>query len=127
MPATGGAPRNLTSAFPLLNLSPDWSPDGRLLAFDSDRATPFEGEIFSMRADGSAPARLTDSPGHDVERAWSPDGRQIVFTSYRDNQTPGVGSDLYGVRADGSNPRRITVDGGWNGGADWGRRQPRFR
>jgi Tol biopolymer transport system component len=124
MPANGGQPRNLTSAFPLLNLSPDWSPDGLLLAFDSDRASPFEQDIFSMAADGSSPMRLTNSPGLDVDPAWSPDGERLVFTSYRDNETPGVGSELYVINADGSKPRRITFQGGWNGGADWGSRRP---
>ncbi len=65
------------------DFSPRWSPDGRWLAFLSDR----EGEdgkapaqLFVLPADGGEPRRLTDG-NEDVEWvAWSPDSRRLAFS-----------------------------------------------
>ena len=75
---------------------PDWSPDGRRIAFHA------RNHIFTLRADGRALRRLTD--GRDprgqgsTDTAWSPDGKYIAFI--RDN-------DLYVMRADGRGVRRV--------------------
>lgn len=55
---------------------PDWSPDGRLIAF-SDRSRPERPGIFTIRPDGNDLRRITD--GDDAYPDWSPDGRQLVF------------------------------------------------
>ena len=57
---------------------PGWSPDGRRIAFATDRWGGLE--IAVMNADGSDVTRLTESPGLDDYPAWSPDGRRIAFT-----------------------------------------------
>ncbi len=62
---------------------PDWSPDGRRIAFDSDRDGNFE--VYAMNADGSGVTRLTVRDAHDVGPAWSPDGRRIAFHSNRED------------------------------------------
>jgi TolB protein len=55
----------------------DWSPDGRLLAFDSDQAG--NGPVtYVMRADGSHIRQLTD-PGFSADPAWAPNGRRIAI------------------------------------------------
>lgn len=51
-------------------LTPSWSPDGRRIAFASDRDGNFE--IYVMEADGSRPVRLTNHPGLDIAPAWRP-------------------------------------------------------
>lgn len=71
---------------------PDWSPDGRRIAFHSGE--PFDA--YTMRADGSHRTRLTfDSGG---QPAWSPDGRQIAFLSFPDGN-----GEIYTMRPDGAN------------------------
>jgi Tol biopolymer transport system component len=58
-----------------------WSPDGRTLAFNSDRSGDMNIWLRSL-ADGTERA-LTTGPGGDFQPQWSPDGRTIVFFSSR--------------------------------------------
>ncbi|MEE3140985.1 MAG: hypothetical protein VX307_00175, partial [Chloroflexota bacterium] len=58
-----------------------WSPDGRKIAFVSERDG--NSEIYVMNAGGSGQTRLTFNDGEDRFPTWSPDGRYIVFTSPR--------------------------------------------
>ena len=60
---------------------PRWSPDGRKLAFTSERDGNWE--IYVMNADGSGQRNLTRTTALDVGAAWSPDGRRVVFVSKR--------------------------------------------
>ena len=52
---------------------PDFSADGRMIAFVRD------GDIYSMRADGSGQRPLTSGPEVDGGRSLSPNGRYVVF------------------------------------------------
>jgi len=75
--APGSVPRQLTQSGH--DTRPQWSPDGKKIAFLSNRdgAT----QIYVMNAQGANAAKLTSlSTGADNEK-WSPDGRSIAFTS----------------------------------------------
>lgn len=84
---------------------PDFSPDGRTIAFTSNRDQ--QGEIYVMRAGGGGLKRLTRRAGDDWAPDFSPDGKRIAFT-----QLPGA---LWVMNADGTGLRRLTsgVDADW--------------
>ena len=78
MDADGGNQENLTNN-PAYDAQPDWSPDGRKIAFVSGRdGSP--SQIHVMNADGKNPIRLTIGRGGKSDPDWSPDGRKIAFT-----------------------------------------------
>ncbi len=59
---------------------PDWSPDGRLIAYQEKIGPNFQ--IRTIRATGGAPKQLT-SEGVNEQPSWAPDSRHLVFTSTR--------------------------------------------
>jgi len=72
---------------------PAWSPDGRSLAFTSNRSTPdpdrtFNTDIWVVAANntdkGAHPTQITTNPGADRSPTWSPDGKWIAFVSQTD-------------------------------------------
>jgi Tol biopolymer transport system component len=78
LPASGGAARRLTSD--LYDIAqPEWSPDGRQIAFQSYREGVFD--LWLIRPDGSGLRRLTHGPYDHREPRFSPDGRRLVFSS----------------------------------------------
>lgn len=60
--------------------SPRWSPDGKQLAFLSNRGGS-EQQIFVMRANGGEAAALTKGKSSIGAFEWAPDGKQIAFLS----------------------------------------------
>ena len=95
-----------------IDSSPDWSPDGRRIAFHSTRDGPFE--VYVMNADGSGVSRLTHNDAFDDLPAWSPDGRRIAFSSNRDGNT-----EIYVMNADGSAVTRLTDNDAFDGPPAW--------
>jgi dipeptidyl aminopeptidase/acylaminoacyl peptidase len=60
--------------------TPQWSPDGRYLAFLSDRDDPREvQQIWLLDRAGGEAERITDLPGGVSEYAWSPDGKRLAL------------------------------------------------
>jgi Tol biopolymer transport system component len=98
--ADGSHRGRLTRSGTADELAPDWSPDGKRLV--AERA----GEIFVLRADGSAERRLVAG----WEPAWSPGGRRIAFV---------LDDRLQVIPAKGGRPRRLTAATGRESAPAW--------
>ena len=85
---------------------PRWSPDGRRVAFKSNRGGA-GSNLYVMDADGSNVVRLTNHAGHDHDPTWLPDGESMLFSSERDR---GAGrNDLYRLWFADGRIDRLTV------------------
>jgi Tol biopolymer transport system component len=85
---------------------PEWSPDGRRIAYSS-RASG-AGDIYVMNADGSHQRRLTTDPGPETGPAWSPDGTKIAFLR---SAAPDTGSSIVVMDVDGTHQRAVYSQG----------------
>jgi Tol biopolymer transport system component/DNA-binding winged helix-turn-helix (wHTH) protein len=62
-----------------LQNEPSWSPDGRYIAYSSDRGGKFD--IWVQQVSGGDPIQITKGPGHHWQPDWSPDGKYIAYRS----------------------------------------------
>lgn len=79
----GTGVRQLTND-PYKDRAPRWSPDGKTIAFFSDRSGKYE--IWTIHPDGSGLTQLTRFPGAHYP-AWSPDGTRLAFSHHHPNAT----------------------------------------
>jgi Tol biopolymer transport system component len=83
------------------DLRPVWSPDGRQIAFQSNRAGPFH--IYVMNADGSNPRALTRGSSDDRHPVWLPDGKAILFDSF-----DGTRREIWSVNVEDGSRKQLT-------------------
>jgi len=76
VPSDGGTALRLTS-LPSFESSPIWSPDGKQIAFSSDRFG--NNDIFIMSASGGSATRLTYNSTAEVPVCFTPDGRFFLY------------------------------------------------
>jgi Tol biopolymer transport system component len=91
-------------AMPRHTQATSWSPDGKPLAYMSDRDGNWNIYVVSIdgskRLDGSGRIQLTSSSSREGLPSWSPDGTRLAFVSDRDGDF-----DVYVVDADGGASR----------------------
>jgi Tol biopolymer transport system component/DNA-binding winged helix-turn-helix (wHTH) protein len=96
--------------------APQFSPDGKRIAFMSDRSGAFE--IWVCNSDGSSPLQLTFFHGPVVTTPrWSPDGRRIAF----DSDAEGGEFDIWVIGAEGGKPVRMSTHPANDGNPSWSR------
>jgi Tol biopolymer transport system component/DNA-binding winged helix-turn-helix (wHTH) protein len=62
-----------------LQFGATWSPDGRYVAYSSDRGGKFD--VWVQQVSGGDPVQVTKGPGHNWQPDWSPDGKYIAYRS----------------------------------------------
>ncbi|HEY1065720.1 MAG TPA: biopolymer transporter Tol [Pirellulales bacterium] len=91
-----------------------FSPDGKLIAFCSDRDG--DPDLYVMNADGSNVRQLTNAPGYDGGPFISPDGRWVVFRSDRKEKDL---LQIFVIGIDGKNETQLTDNVGVNWAPYW--------
>jgi len=110
VPASGGQATALTRG-ESYEFMPVWSPDGKSVAFASDRFGNFD--VFLVPVSGGEPKRLTFHSANEIPTAFTPDGKAVLFQAHRmdaasNAQFPsGVLPELYSVSTDGGRPKQI--------------------
>ena len=114
MDADGGNEQRLTEN-PRYDFQPVWSPDGKRIAFSSDKKGDLQNfGIYVMDADGGNEQGLTDHLVSDGAPSWSPDSRRIAFVSNRDGN-----SEIYVMDAAGGNLQNLTRTPHSDGSPAW--------
>jgi Tol biopolymer transport system component/DNA-binding SARP family transcriptional activator len=113
LPLPGSGTASATAAAPLTTGHQSieglaLSPDGRWLAFDSDRGG--HQAIYRIPPSGGEPELLSVDSGDDFMPAWSPDGRELAYYGFRDGRRrlfvmPGEGGRGGAVTSDSGNQR----------------------
>ena len=104
VPLAGGDARLLVS-HPANESQPTYSPDGKRVAFVSDRTGG--GDIYLLTLASGDLRRLTFDDGNEQLDGWSRDGEWIYFTS---SSREIAGGDIYRVRVSGGMPMQVSAD-----------------
>ncbi|WP_461533034.1 S41 family peptidase [Sinomicrobium sp.] len=98
------------------DMRPVWSPDGKTIAFASDRYGNFD--VFTMPATGGTPLRLTYHSAADYPYDFTPDGSKVLFGSGRAAPassvrfpSTGLFKNLYTIEVNGGRPLLLTAAG----------------
>ncbi|NRB48418.1 MAG: PD40 domain-containing protein [Saprospiraceae bacterium] len=101
----GGTATRLTST-PAVESNPAFSPDGKWIAFSSNRAGGTS--VYVVSAEGGMPKRLSYYPAAAAVRGWTPDGKHIIYASRRES-APGNFNRLWKVSPEGGPSEMLPV------------------
>ncbi len=104
---------------PSLEIRPVYSPDGKYIAFNSNRGGLFD--IYKLEVATGNISQLTKNHGNNYVPKWSHDGSKIIFYSnYWGNPWSGeIDHDIWTMNADGSNLERVVTDDSQDMFGDW--------
>jgi len=112
----------------------DWSPDGREIAFVSNREPNedqfFNYDLFALNAANGAIRRITATENAEYQPRWSPDGKTLVYLGTKrgltDLETTMEDTHVWLIDADGRNRRELGAgvdnrqfDAGWSPDGKW--------
>lgn len=104
VPASGGEPKNITKDNPGSDASPQYSPDGRYIAYTSQARDGYESDLLRLRVYDRQSGKVKDlAPGFDQwvsSFAWAPDNDTIYFTAPERGQQPIFKTSLSGAKVE---------------------------
>ena len=92
---------------------PIWSPDGKQIAFATDRNGNFD--VYLVSAEGGVAKRITTNSATEIPLAFSPDGKEIYFTAQIQKAAENVQfasgwiTELYKVSTEGGRPEQVVA------------------
>jgi tricorn protease len=101
----------LTST-PAVESNPHISPDGKWVAFNSNRSG--NNAVYIVSIEGGTPKRLTWHPSASLTRGWSTDGKHVLFATPRETAPAGL-DRLWTVSVDGGPSTLLTKQWGTDG------------
>ena len=110
--ANGGKAQQLTTTT-AYETSPIWSPDGKHLAFATDRNGNFD--VYLILAEGGVPQRITTNSASEMPLAFSPDGKEIYYSAQIQKAAENVQfatgwiTELYKVSTEGGRPEQVVA------------------
>ena len=92
---------------------PIWSPDGKQIAFSTDRNGNFD--VYLVAAEGGVAQRITTNSATEIPLAFSPDGKEIYFSAQIQKAAENVQfasgwiTELYKVSTEGGRPEQVVA------------------
>ena len=92
---------------------PIWSPDGKHIAFSTDRNGNFD--VYLVSAEGGVPKRITTNSATEIPLAFSPDGKEVYFSAQIQKAAENVQfasgwiTELYKVSTEGGRPEQVVA------------------
>ena len=112
VPVGGGKALQITTASSY-ETQPIWSPDGKTLAFASDRNGNYD--IYTVSAEGGVAKRVTTNSAYETPLAFSPDGKEIYYSAQIQKSADNVQfpagwiTELYKVSVNGGRPEQVVA------------------
>jgi TolB protein len=100
------------------DVSPDYSPDGRQIAFSSDRTG--NSDVYVLDLDSFSITQLTTTKDRDVQPSFAPDGTALVYVSNRSGATELWAQSLFSALPGPGSAVQITSDGAPKSHPSWG-------
>ena len=110
--ATGGKAQQITTNA-AYDGDPIWSPDGKQIAFSSDRNGNFD--VYLVDTEGGIAQRITTNSATEIPLAFSPDGKEIYFSAQIQKAAENVQfasgwiTELYKVSIEGGRPEQVVA------------------